>query len=75
MLPEQRQAFNRHYRPEQYQSLLADCAQRTRAPLHFRVSETPCFFPATLMQQIAETGALLTHQLLDNPAGCPTCPG
>lgn len=68
MLPELRQRFNRDYRPERYQALLADCARQTRAPLEFRISETPCFFPRTLMQQIADTGAELTHQLLGNAA-------
>jgi hypothetical protein len=68
VLPELRQAFNRDYRPENYQALLEDCARRARAPLEFRISETPCFFPRTLMEKIADTGAELTHQLLGNAA-------
>lgn len=68
MLPELRQRFNREYRPEKYQSMLEDCSRQARAPLHFRVAETPCFFPASLLRQIAETGAELTHQLLGNAA-------
>lgn len=66
MLPELRQAFNRDYRPERYQALLAECARQARAPLEFRISETPCFFPAALIKRIADTGAELTHQLLAN---------
>jgi hypothetical protein len=68
VLPELRQAFNRDYRPERYQLLLEECARRTRAPLEFRISETPCFFPRSLMQKIVDTGAELTHQLLGNAA-------
>ena len=68
MLPELRQAFNRDYRPERYQALLEDCARQARAELEFRVSETPCFFPRTLMQRIIDAGAELTHQLLGNAA-------
>jgi hypothetical protein len=68
VLPELRQAFNRDYRPERYQTLLEDCARRARAPMEFRISETPCFFPHALMQKIADTGAELTHQLLGNAA-------
>jgi hypothetical protein len=68
VLPELRQAFNRDYRPENYQALLEDCARRARAPLEFRISETPCFFPRVLMERIADTGAELTHQLLGNAA-------
>jgi hypothetical protein len=68
VLPELRQAFNRDYRPERYQALLDECAHEARAPLEFRISETPCFFPRSLMQRIIDTGAELTHQLLGNPA-------
>ena len=68
MLPELRQAFNRDYRPERYQALLQDCAQRARAPLEFRISETPCFFSPELIERIVDTGAELTRQLLGNPA-------
>jgi hypothetical protein len=68
VLPELRRAFNRDYRPEQYQALLEDCARCARAPLEFRISETPCFFPSALIDCVAETGAELTRQLLGNPA-------
>jgi hypothetical protein len=68
VLPELRQAFNRDYRPERYQALLEDCARQARAPLEFRIAETPCFFPRSLMQRIVDTGAELTHQLLGNAA-------
>ncbi len=68
MLPELRQAFNRNYRSENYRSLIADCETQARARLQFRISETPCFFPRTLMQRIVNTGAELTHQLLGNIA-------
>jgi hypothetical protein len=68
VLPELRQAFNRDYRPERYQALLEDCARQARAPLEFRIAETPCFFPRSLMQRIVDTGAELTHQLLGNTA-------
>jgi hypothetical protein len=68
VLPELRQAFNRNYRPERYQLLLEECIRRTRAPLEFRISETPCFFPRSLMQKIVDTGAELTYQLLGDAA-------
>jgi hypothetical protein len=66
VLPSLRQAFNREWRPERYQALLDDCARRSRAKLEFRISETPCFFPPSLMQRIVDTGAELTQQLLGN---------
>jgi hypothetical protein len=73
VLPELRQAFNRDYRPERYDALLEDCARQARAQLEFRVSETPCFFPRSLMQQIIDAGAELTHQLLGNAAFLKAC--
>lgn len=66
MLPSYRRAFNQNWRPELYEQVLAMCAAGARAPLEFRISETPCFFPAALMDQIVATGADLTHQLLNN---------
>jgi hypothetical protein len=68
VLPSLRQAFNREWRPERYQALLEECARRSRAKLEFRISETPCFFPQSLMQRIVNTGAELTRQLLGNAA-------
>jgi hypothetical protein len=68
VLPELRQAFNRDYQSGRYQALLDDCSRQARAPLEFRVAETPCFFPRSLMQQIIDAGAELTHQLLGSAA-------
>jgi hypothetical protein len=33
----------------------------------FRVSETPCFFPATLAERLGEDGKMLIRHLVDNP--------
>ena len=40
---------------------------RTGATLGFPISETPCFFPQSLMASLAATGLELVHQILDNP--------
>src|ERR671934_21117 len=37
-------------------------------PIEFPVSETPCFFPAALMQQLAGTGIELAHEALSGEA-------
>ncbi len=68
MLQPYRDQFNAHFTPAKYNDLLARLAQLTRTPIEFRVAETPCFFPQSLLNELAETGATLTHQLLDNPA-------
>jgi hypothetical protein len=68
MLQPYRNQFNSQYNQDGYSDLLARMNQVTRATVDFRIAETPCFFPRTLMNELAETGAVLTHQLLDKPA-------
>jgi hypothetical protein len=68
MLQPYRDQFNAKFTTAGYRDLLASLNQATRTTIGFRVAETPCFFPPALMNELAETGAVLTHQLLDNPA-------
>ncbi|MBB5315415.1 ATP-grasp domain-containing protein [Tunturibacter empetritectus] len=68
MLQPYRDRFNAQFTSAGYEDLLAQLNRRTRTTIDFRVAETPCFFPSSLMQELAQTGAQLTHQLLDNPA-------
>jgi hypothetical protein len=68
MLQPYRDRFNAQFTSAGYEDLLARLNRRTRTTIDFRVAETPCFFPSSLMQELAQTGAQLTHQLLDNPA-------
>jgi hypothetical protein len=67
MLQPYRDQFNAQFTPSKYAHLLARLAQLTRTPIEFRVAETPCFFSRKLVNELAETGAELTHQLLNNP--------
>src|SRR5262249_17966273 len=46
------------------QDLTATCGTKT----DFRVSETPCFLPRPLMQQMSDYGRELTEQLVNNQA-------
>jgi hypothetical protein len=68
MLQPYRDQFNANFTSEAYASLLTRLNQLTRTTIEFRVAETPCFFSSKLINKLAETGATLTHQLLDNPA-------
>jgi hypothetical protein len=68
MLQPYRDHFNANFTPAKYEDLLARLNQLTRANIEFRVAETPCFLPKSLLNELAEAGAALTHQLLDNPA-------
>jgi hypothetical protein len=67
MLQPYRARFNAQFTTSRYEDLLAQLNRRTRTSVDFRVAETPCFFPNSLMEELSQTGAQLTHQLLDNP--------
>ncbi len=66
MIPSLRQSFNAKYRPEQYPQLLSLLAERCGVPIGFRVSETPCFLPVSLLEQMSAYGKDLIHQLVDS---------
>ncbi|WP_353071147.1 hypothetical protein [Tunturiibacter gelidiferens] len=68
MLQPYRDRFNAQFTSSKYEELLAHLNRRTRTSVDFRVAETPCFLPNSLMEEFSQTGAQLTHQLLDNPA-------
>lgn len=64
MLPSLRQSFNASWLPEDYRAFLDALERRCGTQVKFRVSETPCFFPRSLIQQLAEAGAEMLEQLL-----------
>lgn len=59
-----RHDFNQRFRPETYRRMLHNLDACVRAHVQFRVAETPCFFPKELLEEMAEIGAELTHQLV-----------
>jgi hypothetical protein len=67
MIPEYRRDFNARYAPEKYQRFLREIELRSGTPVRFRCSETPCFFPRDLLEQMAQAGRELTWQLVSNP--------
>jgi hypothetical protein len=67
MIPALREAFNRNFLPEAYQQLLKNLEARAGTLIGFRVSETPCFLPKALLDQMAEYGRDLVLQLVNNP--------
>lgn len=66
MIPELRRQFNARFTPERYRSFLALLDQRAGTPMKFRVSETPCFLPQSLLDRLAATGVELLRQLIEN---------
>ena len=67
MIPDLRNDFNDRFTDERYQAFLARMNNMTRSTIEFRVAETPCFFPESMLQEMADAGADLTHQLVDSP--------
>jgi hypothetical protein len=63
MVPSYRKRFNANYTPEKYQTFLKLMEERCGAPVEFRISETPCFFPKPLIQQMDRFGKELIEQL------------
>jgi hypothetical protein len=68
MIPAHRERFNREFTEARYQSFIKKVESRCGTEIHFRLSETPCFFPASLMQRLVDASKALLHQLLDDPA-------
>jgi hypothetical protein len=63
MIPSLRQRFNENFTPQKYQKFLKLLEERCGTRVEFRVSETPCFFPNALIEQMAKYGAELIQQL------------
>lgn len=69
MLQPYRGIFNsEQFSAERYAELLETLDRRTRTHVGFQVSETPCFFPRELLEEMMDAGRALTHQLIDDPA-------
>ena len=67
MIPTLRRPFNESWTEAAYRDLVTRLESRTGATLGFPISETPCFFPRSLMDELAATGATLVRQILDSP--------
>src|SRR3954470_7264588 len=67
MIPQLRQRFNANFTPQKYKEFLQSLNSRCRTEIHFRVCETPAFFPESLINTMARYGDELMQQLLGNP--------
>ncbi len=67
MIPTFRRQFNDSFTPQKYQTFLRRVDDVCGTHVQFRLSETPCFFPKTLLDRMATDGAELIRQLVDNP--------
>lgn len=68
MIPALREEFNRNYTPAKYRQFLDALSEACGTPIGFRVSETPCFVPKALLDQMAEYGRELVYQLVNSPS-------
>ena len=67
MIPALREAFNQNFHSETYRRFLKSLEANAGTPIAFRVSETPCFLPKALLDEMAEYGRDMVLQLVDNP--------
>ena len=66
MIPELRRDFNQRFTQAKYRQFLAAINARSGTEVKFRLSETPCFFPASLVETMQEAGKQLAGQLVGN---------
>ena len=67
MLPAFRLDFNSRFAPEKYERFKREMAARCGMEVPFRISETPCFFPAALLERLGNAGEELILQLVESP--------
>jgi hypothetical protein len=70
MIPFLRKQFNASFTPDKYQVFLRRIDDACGTHVQFRLSETPCFFPKSLLERMAEDGKELIRQLVENPKYC-----
>jgi len=68
MIPSLRQQFNDSFTAEKYRTFLRRVNKACGTHVQFRLSETPCFFPKSLVDQMASDGQELIRQLVDTPS-------
>ncbi len=66
MIASLRRQFNQNFTPEKYQTFLRRVDETCGTHVQFRLSETPCFFPKSLLERMAEDGQELIRQLVQN---------
>jgi hypothetical protein len=68
MIPSLRSPFNAAWTQSQYDTLIAHLQRKTGGSIEFPISETPCFFPRTLIEELAAIGNELIQQSLSGDA-------
>lgn len=68
MIPSLRRAFNSNWTEERYAEFRRLLGESAGVPIEFPVSETPCFLPRRLMDELAAAGVELTQQAISGDA-------
>lgn len=68
MIAALRAQFNEHYSEAGYHAFVDALTRQVGCPIEFRISETPCFFPESLMQSLVDASQTMVAQLLGNAA-------
>ena len=68
MIPRLRSQFNDRFTEAAYSELLALLDRRCGGPIQFPVAETPIFVSRSLLDDMAEQGAILAHHLIADAA-------
>jgi hypothetical protein len=66
MIASLRKQFNENFTPEKYTAFLRRIDDVCGTHVSFRLSETPCFFPKTLLERMAADGKELIRQLVES---------
>jgi hypothetical protein len=64
MVPELRNRFNSNFTAQKYRAFLARVDEACGTHVKFRNSETPCFYPRSLLDKMATYGEELIRQLM-----------
>jgi hypothetical protein len=67
MIPSLRKQFNASFTSDKYQTFLRRIDDACGTHVQFRLSETPCFFPHSLLERMAADGKVLIRQLVESP--------
>ena len=64
MLPRHRRRFNEQFTDARYAAFVDTLQRGCGGPIEFRVSETPCFFPTSLIGELTSAAESMIGQLL-----------
>ncbi len=68
MIPARRERFNQDFSLLRYRHFKSAVGRRAGVEIDFRLCETPCFFPASLLNRLVDVSRELLDQLFGNAA-------